>query len=251
MTIAFRADRPPVAESVLRFRGLVSELIEERNSAIHRLSDFKPFTAWPPMTKGNVVTVRVNWLRDDVTPDALLLERLRQAQRLGATTLEPTELDVRSVPYGTLAAGDPVPSVTVEFLAPGMTITSSGRDLLLPDPELLLRLLEGRWITNTKANPVSLPSDDGELLRRVILKRHELKTVRVSEYLKEGAARGTTRKTATAFVGRATYGIKGPTGASHDAAARRLGALFGLAEYSGLGEGTARGRGAMKVTIDG
>lgn len=248
MTIRFRADRPPVADSVLKFRGLVSELIEERNSAIHRSSDFKPFTAWPPMTNGNIVTVRINWLRDDVTPDGLLLERLRQAQRLGSTMLEPTELDVQSIPYVTLASGGPVSNASVDFLAPGMTIASNGRDLLFPEPELMLRLLEGRWITNS---PVGLPPDEGVLSRRIIVKRYELKTVRVTEYVNGQTGRGTTRSTGTAFVGRVTYGVKGPPGAEHGAAARRLSALLGLAEYCGLGEGTARGRGAMKVTTDG
>ena len=108
MTIVFQASRPPAADDVLRFRGLVSELIEERNSSYHRSSNFKPFTAWPPLTSGSLVTVRINWMRDDTTPDGLLLERLRQEQRLGNTTLEPTELDVRNVPYNVLVGGEAV-----------------------------------------------------------------------------------------------------------------------------------------------
>ena len=99
---------------------------------------------------------------------------------------------------------------------------------------------------------VPLPHDDGELRKRIIITRHELRTTRIREYSKARNGRSpANRTTATAFVGSASFGLIKSNHSERDIASRRFGALLALAQYSGLGEGTARGRGAMRVKVDG
>ncbi|OLT29291.1 hypothetical protein BJF83_11920 [Nocardiopsis sp. CNR-923] len=151
--------------------------------------------------------------------------------RIGCHTMRLTLADRHAHPYSRLAAIPPAAKARVEFTTPAY-VNRAGRQLPLPDPELLLAGLARRWAA---FSPHPLPPDAlAEVLQSAHLARHDIRTQPV----------GTGRHQRTGFVGHAVFGL--PARAPRTTQ-RVFAALWAFAEFAGVGAQTTHGLGHVRV----
>lgn len=153
--------------------------------------------------------------------------------RLGPHTFRCSPHNHRSDPYARLAACPPAVKARVDFITPAY-VKRSGRQLPLPDPELLLAGLARRW---TALSPLPLPSAAvAESLGAVHLARHDTRT----RLFGQGSAQR------VGFVGSAVFGL----GERPSLSARRVfAALWSFAAFAGVGAQTTHGFGHVNVRL--
>lgn len=112
---------------------------------------------------------------------------------------------------------------------------SSGVDVLLPDPGLVIGSLIHSW---DSFSPLPLPLPLREFAARSLyLTRYHLRTVRIPVPHKGGR---------TGFSGWVRYGVRGE---ADPVALRLCGALLRFAEFAGVGVGTAAGMGQVEARL--
>ncbi|RKS07006.1 CRISPR-associated endoribonuclease Cas6 [Nocardiopsis sp. Huas11] len=225
---------PPPGVSPSHVHALACLLLED--PASEHTAQVKAFTAALPAgtARGSVAasapTLLLSWLDEPTEPD--LASRITGPVRLGSHTAHLSLAARRTVPYTRLAATAPTPRVRVEFTTPAY-VNRGGRQLPLPDPELLLEGLARRWAA---FSPHPLPCDaTAEALGMVHLARHDTRTVPV----------GTGRHQRTGFVGHAVFGLP----RASPAARRSFTALWAFAEFAGVGAQTTHGLGHVRVRL--
>jgi len=225
----------PLQPTYEQLHRLVVWLLEAPNSAGHQ-AQTKPWSVWPLMPSADVagaVDLRVNWLPPAQRIPERLSALLAKNPRLGNVALTAVRIDApASQPYERLLALPPLARCDLVFLSPTY-ISRSGRDYLLPDPELLVRRLAARWNEHVGSQRLALVGDDvRKLAGDVICVAHELRTVRITA--EEGRER-------TGFVGQLRLGVRQP-------GLRRLFAtLCAFAPYTGIGAQTTHGLGAVRA----
>ncbi|MCK9874104.1 CRISPR system precrRNA processing endoribonuclease RAMP protein Cas6 [Nocardiopsis dassonvillei] len=184
----------------------------------------KPFAA---ASRGGLLVV--SWLDEATEPD--IGARLDGPFRLGAHPVRLSLAGRRAVSYTHLLHQPPALKAAVEFVSPTY-VSRSGRQLPLPDPELLLAGLARRWAA---FSPLPLPGGEvEEVLGSVLLMRHDTATCTIGN--------GPHRR--TGFTGRAVFGL--PTRST--AAQRRVfAALWAFAVFAGVGAQTTQGLGQVRV----
>jgi CRISPR-associated endoribonuclease Cas6 len=173
--------------------------------------------------------------------DSYLQQALQRRLWLGASEVVPVEIRQQSISYQALHKLPPLWEADLRFLSP-IYFSRSGRDYLLPDPALIVRSLVTRWNKQVEDEPELVIDEEAarELGRRIVLKAHELYTVRVT------SADGRGR---TGFMGQARLGLRTAERRSPEgvAAARLLATLCAFVPYCGLGAQTTHGLGAVAV----
>ncbi|MFV2194982.1 CRISPR system precrRNA processing endoribonuclease RAMP protein Cas6 [Nocardiopsis sp. LOL_012] len=216
--------RPSGPVRPAHLHALACTLLEEPGD--DHTAQVKPFTA---ALAGD--RLLLSWLDDPTEPE--LPSRPDTSARLGGRTHRLQPGDRNTAPYARLAAAPPSVKVRVEFVTPAY-ISRAGRQLPLPEPELLLAGLARRWDVYS---PRPLPSKAvTELLGAVHLARHDIRTAAV------GAGSGQR----VGFVGRAVFGL--PPRTSH-AAQRAFAALWSFAAFAGAGAQTTHGLGHVRVHV--
>ncbi|MFE6446842.1 CRISPR system precrRNA processing endoribonuclease RAMP protein Cas6 [Nocardiopsis dassonvillei] len=223
---------PPSVVSPSHLHALACHLLETPTS--DHAAQTKPFTAALPTTSEAAAPgagLVVAWLDEPTEPD--LVPRLGAPARLGSHTTRLALTDRHAVPYTRLAATPPTLRARVEFTTPAY-VNRAGRQLPLPEPELLLAGLARRWAA---FSPQPLPPPAvAEMLETVHLARHDIRTRPVGE----------GRHQRTGFVGSAVFGL--PTRASR-AAQRAFAALWSFAAFAGVGAQTTHGLGHVRVHL--
>lgn len=223
------ADPVPPA-SPAQVHGLACRLLEDPHAP--HTAQLKPFSAAGPYPDGPGAdpALEVTWLDDARVPD--VAARVNGgALFLGPDPLRVTGAERDAVRYTDLAAAEPRRRVRVRFTTPAY-INRAGRQIPLPDPELLLSGLARRW---SAFSPLPLPEDAlHALLAGVHVADHRIRAVPV--HIGPGRRVG--------FVGSVVFGL--PSGAD-PAAARLLAALWHFAEYAGAGAQTTHGLGRVRV----
>lgn len=213
---------PPTPVDPRHLHALTCHLLETPTT--DHTAATKPFTA--AFTGG---LLAVSWLDEATEPD--ICARLEEPFRLGAHLVRLSAADHRSMSYTHLLHQPPAPRVAVEFVSPAY-VSRGGRQLPLPDPELLLAGLARRWAA---FSPLPLPGREvEEVLSSVLLTRHEVATRTIGN--------GPHRR--TGFTGRAVFGLP----ARSTAAQRRVfAALWAFAVFAGVGAQTTHGLGQVRV----
>ena len=100
---------------------------------------------------------------------------------LGTVEVTPTAVDERAASYESLRGVPPLWQSDLRFLSPTY-FSRSARDYLLPHPALIVRSLVTRWNEHVDAcSPLAVDEAEArELGLRILLKAHELHTVRVT-----------------------------------------------------------------------
>lgn len=187
--------------------------------------------------------LRLNWLARRA-PDGRLRACLGRPVQLGHAQLTAVDLETEHVSYGELTETGPVWDCLFTFLSPTY-FSRSGRDYLLPDPELVVLRLAARWNEHVCDQDFAITDESVRgLARRVILMSHRIHTVRVN------VGRDRVR---AGFVGQARLGLRAverrqPEGI---AGARLFGALCGFAPFCGVGAQTTHGFGAVSTSDHG
>ncbi|MDA2810519.1 CRISPR system precrRNA processing endoribonuclease RAMP protein Cas6 [Nocardiopsis sp. RSe5-2] len=171
----------------------------------------------------------IGWLDDERVP---AWESWHQKEtRLGARQVQVRAVEQETASYADLATSAAVSRVGVVFEAPTL-VRRGGRNLPLPEPELLVSGLVRRW---NAFSPLAVPEPQAaELLASVYVARHAVRTVPLE-------LRGRGR---AGFVGTATFGIAGQAPL---ALRRWLAALWRFASFSGVGAHTTHGLGQVTV----
>lgn len=222
---------------------LACRLVEPPSNPAHH-QQRKPFTVWPlqvaPEHAGEC-WLRLNWLPIGGGLGGHLQQALRQRLWLGASQIVPVGFDEDTASYQALRELPPLWQADLRFLSPTY-FSRSGRDYLLPDPALIVRSLVARWDEQVEESPALAIDGDmaRELGRRVILKAHELYTVRVT---------GADGRPRTGFMGQARLGLRTAERRSAEgvACARLLATVCAFLPYCGLGAQTTHGLGAVAV----
>jgi CRISPR-associated endoribonuclease Cas6 len=220
---------------------LACRLLEASEDPTHQ-DQVKPFAVWPLRAAGTLpdrTELRLNWLHPEQDPLPRLRAGLRRPLRLGGAHARPLTLRTQGTSYLELRRRDPIWQCDLRFLSPTY-FARSGRDYLLPDPELIVRRLAARWNQHAGLDgPLGVRDDQArELARRVILKAHELHTVRV------GGQDGRER---TGFLGQIRLALRTAERRDPEAlvSAQLLATLTGFAPFCGLGAQTTHGLGAV------
>ncbi|WP_435110443.1 CRISPR system precrRNA processing endoribonuclease RAMP protein Cas6 [Nocardiopsis synnemataformans] len=214
----------PSGTDPAHLHALACRLLETPGS--EHTAQTKPFTA--ALDEGRLL---LSWLDEPTEPD--LAAYLAAPVRLGEHTLRLALTERRAQPYTRMAATPPTPRARVEFTSPAY-VNRAGRQIPLPDPELLLAGLARRWAA---FSPQPLPPDAvTEVLESVHLARHDIRTQPV----------GTGRHQRTGFVGHAVFGL--PARASR-AAQRAFAALWSFAAFAGVGAQTTHGLGHVRAHL--
>jgi hypothetical protein len=239
-TITFRPKRPlaPTGEQI---RGLAAALIEPPSDPDHA-RQVQPFSVWPARftsAQQDCFELRLNWLADDGVAADRLHHSLPRQQRLGAVLLDVVDVAEEVSTYETLCRLAPIWQCDFECLSPTY-FSRSGRDYLLPDPELIVQRLVARWNEHNDAkSPLSIGKESAmALTSRVILKAHELRTVRLERHAGHQG---------TGFVGQVRLGLRNADRRSLEgqSAARLFAALCGFASFCGIGALTTHCLGAV------
>ncbi|MGH8884231.1 MAG: CRISPR system precrRNA processing endoribonuclease RAMP protein Cas6 [Egibacteraceae bacterium] len=222
---------------------LACRLVEPPGNPAHQ-DQRKPFTLWPLQVapeRGDECQLRLNWLPVDDGLGSHLRLALGRRLWLGTAEVVPLDVDRQGTSYQTLRDLPPLWQADLRFLSPTY-FSRSGRDYLLPDPALIVRSLVVRWNEQVEERPALAIDGDvaRELGRRVILKAHELYTVRVT---------GADGRPRTGFKGQARLGLRTAERRSAEgvACARLLATLCAFVPYCGLGAQTTHGLGAVAV----
>ncbi|MDT0326992.1 CRISPR system precrRNA processing endoribonuclease RAMP protein Cas6 [Nocardiopsis lambiniae] len=187
----------------------------------------KPFTA--ALNSGRLVL----GLLDDSRPLERLAVPAGTALRLGSRTFHCSPVGHRAEPYARLAACPPAIKAHMEFRTPTY-VKRSGRQVPLPDPDLLLAGLARRWAA---LSPLPLPAAAVTgVLESVHLARHDTRT--------EVCGQGPAQR--VGFVGSATFGLSGRPSLS---ARRAFAALWSFASFAGTGAQTTHGFGHVHVRL--
>lgn len=218
--------------SAAQAHGLACALVEEEDRDHH--APVKPFAlqgiATPSPSRGESAgSLVIGWLDDERVP---AWESWHQKEtRLGARPVQVRAVEQETASYADLATSAAASRVGVVFEAPAL-VRRGGRNLPLPEPELLMSGLLRRW---NAFSPLVVPEPQAaELLASVYVARHEVRTVPL-ELRGQGRA---------GFVGTATFGLS----AQAPLALRRwLAALWRFASFSGVGAHTTHGLGQVTV----
>ena len=232
VTLFPSAPLQPTYEQLHRF---VVWLLEKSNSNQHH-AQVKPYSVWPLLPSPEVrgaVDLRVNWLPPGQRLPDRLPALLAKGPRPGDVALKAVRVEAPPlVPYERLRSLSPLACCDLAFLSPTY-IARSGRDYLLPDPELLVRRLGGRWNEHVGSGRLTLADGDvRELAGDVICVAHELRTVRIA------AQAGRER---TGFVGHVRLATRQPR------PQRLFATLCAFAPYAGIGAQTTHGLGAVRA----
>ncbi|MBL8924635.1 MAG: CRISPR system precrRNA processing endoribonuclease RAMP protein Cas6 [Pseudonocardia sp.] len=188
------------------------------------------FSAWPLVAHGERARWRLGWLPDRACPAP------PAAVTFGSTVHRVVDHAITHVGFAELAAGPPARRADVDVLSP-LYFSRNGRDLPLPDPELMLRSSLDRW--DRHAPPALRVPDDVRraLLGAVYLVACEGGTV-------TGAVGARMRQ--TGFTGTVTLGL---TRSAGPAVAGAFAALIRYAAVTGIGAQTAHGFGAVRTRL--
>ncbi|GAA3732301.1 CRISPR system precrRNA processing endoribonuclease RAMP protein Cas6 [Salinactinospora qingdaonensis] len=213
--------------SAARLHGLACALVETPDS--EHAGQVKPFSVAVPPACPRGEGMRIGWLDDTRLPDAEAWPGRRVWLGAAPVTVGAVERD--AVSYADLADAAPASRVRVEFHTPTY-VNRAGRQIPLPEPELLLGGLLRRW---QHFSPVPVAEATATaLLERVHIAQHRVRTVAVP--MRGGGRAG--------FVGHAVFGV--PSKA--DTVVKRLFAgLWRFAEYAGVGAQTTHGLGHVTV----
>ncbi|MET9796029.1 CRISPR system precrRNA processing endoribonuclease RAMP protein Cas6 [Nocardiopsis alba] len=215
---------PPTSIDPRHLHALTCHLLETPGS--EHGAALKPFTT---ATSGTGLVL--SWLDEPTEPD--LPTRLGSPARLGRHLIHLELGDRHSEPYVSLASSPPAIKAQVEFRTPTY-MNHSGRQLPLPDPELLLSGLARRW---SAFSPEELSGDAvTEALGSVHLARHDISTRPVGS--------GSSQK--VGFVGSATFGLPRSTSIG---AQRAFAALWSFAVFAGVGAQSTHGLGHVRVRL--
>jgi len=238
-TLTLASERPFPDASFKQLHGLGCRLLDQPGDPQHT-AQRKPFALWPPAVGPDRSTVRwrINLLARDGEAEARLRRTLTGELRLCSTPLRLVGVERDDQPYESLRATGGRWDADLRFLSPTY-FSRSGRDYLLPDPQLIVRTLAGRWNEHAGAGLAASVDEVAALTRTVLLKAHDVRTVRIA---------GKHGRTRTGFVGQVRLGLprdERETGTG--TAARLLGTLLAFAPYCGLGASTTHGLGAVSV----
>lgn len=188
------------------------------------------FSAWPLVGDGDRARWRLGWLPDTPCPPR------PAAVTFGDTVHRVLDHAVTHVGFAELATTPPARRAEIDVLSP-LYFSRSGRDLPLPDPELMLRSPLERW-TRHAPPALGVPDDVRRaLLGAVYLVAFDGGTV-------TGAVG--TRTHQTGFTGTVTLAL---TRAADDTAASVFAALVRYAAVTGIGAQTAHGFGAVRTRL--
>jgi hypothetical protein len=174
-TVTFRTGSP-VEPSFDDLHRLACWMFEGANSGSHHDQD-KPFTVWPVLpsrTAAGMLDLRLNWLPDDDEEiEAAVTARVDQGLRLGEHRLDVVDLTVDRARLGHLRGLPPLWDCEFAFLSPTY-FSRSGRDYLLPDPELIARKLVDRWNATSRGCEAMMvdPATARALGCRLLMKAH-------------------------------------------------------------------------------
>lgn len=216
------------AVSPRHLHALACALVEGPGSA--HTAQRKPFSAAAPGHREHGRVLELGWL-DDADPPEPAARAAAGGVHLDGHPFHPAEIRQSHTPYAALADSAPAQRVRVEFTTPAY-INRAGRQIPLPDPELLLGALVQRW---RAFSPIPLPEEQMELLLGCVhVSRHRIATQSVD--LGRGRRVG--------FTGSATFAVP-----PHQAEGpgRLLTALWRFAEYAGAGAMTTYGLGRVRV----
>ncbi|MEY9214315.1 CRISPR system precrRNA processing endoribonuclease RAMP protein Cas6 [Thermobifida halotolerans] len=208
--------------------GLACALVEAPEGA--HTAQVKPFSARTVNSGADTPVVEIGWL-DDTRNPGLEARIAAGGLRLGTTPIGLEVTGRRAVPYAELAASPPALRTRVVFASPTY-VSRAGRQIPLPDPELLLSGLARRW---RAFSPLPIAEDTlSALLARVFVVRHEIRTTTVDL--------GKSRR--VGFTGEVVFGVHG---SSDDPTRRLFAGLWQFAEFAGVGAQTAYGLGSVTV----
>ncbi|MDT0329348.1 CRISPR system precrRNA processing endoribonuclease RAMP protein Cas6 [Nocardiopsis lambiniae] len=217
---------PPPSEPVSprHLHALACRLFE--TPADDHTAQAKPFTA--ALVDRRLV---LSHLDDPAAPD--VPGEADGTVRLGTDAFRLDPIDRRAEPYERLTAVAPAVKARVGFATPTY-VNRSGRQLPLPDPELLMGGLARRWAA---FSPLPLPPESvAEALESVHLARHDIRTRVVGE--------GSAQR--VGFVGDAVFGMAGHPSPG---ARRVFATLWSFAAFAGIGAQTTHGLGHVRVHL--
>ncbi|WP_431887557.1 CRISPR system precrRNA processing endoribonuclease RAMP protein Cas6 [Nocardiopsis alba] len=216
---------PPTSVDPRHLHALACHLLEPPTT--DHSAPTKPFTA---ALSGRRLVLG---LLDDSRPLANRALSDEPALRLGSHTFRCSPDGHRTEPYARLAACPPAVKAHVEFRTPTY-VKRSGRQIPLPDPELLLAGLVRRW---SLLSPLPLSAAAvAEVLESAHLARHDTRT-RIF-------GRGVAQR--VGFVGSATFGLSGRPLLS---TRRVFAVLWSFASFAGVGAQTTHGFGHVHVRL--
>lgn len=225
-----------VRPNARQVHGLACALFEDHDS--DHFGHDKPFSVWPatpaPEDSAHDWEWRAAWLPAGLPPATALAP---SQLRLGHVACTVTEARHRNVPHAQLATGPSVQAVTVKFCSPTY-FSQNSRDVVLPDPRLILGSWRRRWNTSVPdTDALEIDEETWHRTHRAIrLAEFDLKTER------SDSGHGTER---IGFTGSA---ILQTDRAAPSSARAILGTLARFAEFCGTGAQTTHGFGATTVT---
>jgi CRISPR-associated endoribonuclease Cas6 len=238
--ITFEPDRP-VAPSTEQVRGLVASLVEPARDPDH-CRQVQTFSVWPVRqvaAEGNRLELRLNWLADDDVAESRLAASLAAPQRLGGRALRAIEVAAEVFTYRSMRSLPALWECDFEFVSPTF-FSRSGRDYLLPDPDLIVRSLLARWNFHNPLGSALAVEEDAVrgLSGRMVVKRHDIRSVRTQAH----AGRGRT-----GFVGQVRLGLRNADRADLGGqdAARLFASACAYASFCGVGAQTTHCCGAV------
>lgn len=190
--------------------------------------DLAPFSASPPVHQGGYAIWRLGWLGQRIP------EVSASTVTFGDTHHDVLERRVEEHSFAELTQARPLRRAELDVISP-LYFSRNGRDLPLPEPELIVRSLLNRWDRYAPL-PLAIP----ESVRRGLLSTVYL--VAMNGSTMAGSVGRTT--TQTGFVGTVELGI---TRQADDTVAALFAALVHFADIAGIGAQTAHGFGAVRL----
>jgi CRISPR-associated endoribonuclease Cas6 len=203
-------------------------------------SQVKRFSVWPaiavPADPTAGLVLRCAWLGDDPPPfDPPVMSRVR----FGGVPCAVVAVEEHKATYAELATSPAADTATLTFHSPTF-FSQDGKDVVLPDPRLILGSYRRRWNDTLAAGSVLRVGDEvwKQLHHAAGLSAFELRTAQMD------SGYGRSR---VGFVGTAALRL------GREASAQVRGvfaALVRFAAYAGTGAQTTHGFGATTSSLD-
>lgn len=230
---AHRATRSPYVPTTVQLHGLACALFEDTAGADHDGQD-KPFSIWPLSETPGGWLLRAAWLGPGIPQAALAA---CGQLRVGPIFCTATDIALRPVSFGDLAATPPCASIRLEFRSP-VYFSQNGTRTVTPDPRLIAGSWRRRWNAAVPASSdLAISEEEWRDLSRVLrLTDFDLSTSRRDT----GYGRDQSGFTGTAAI---RVDKNGP-----EQARARLATLARFAEFCGTGAQTTHGFGATMLS---